>query len=92
MSPFFRPRERSRRVARATASTPLDGCWLDPRAIFRARVAVGRRARARAFGLRRDRAALFVGVARRAIDAVSGRARACDDLIRSQGCRVLEMS
>ena len=78
MSPLFVL--TSARVASSTlphASRARGCCWLDPRSIFRARVAEGRRAVACACAVCDEACAFRRRRASRGRRAVSGRARAC---------------
>lgn len=78
MSPFFVL--TSARVASSAlphASRARGCCWLDPRSIFRARVAEGRRAVACACAVCDEACAFRRRRASRGRRAVSGRARAC---------------
>ena len=86
MSPFFVL--TSARVASSAlphASRARGCCWLDPRSIFRARVAEGRRAVACACAVCDEACAFRRRRASRGRRAVSGRARACADRARP-GC------
>jgi len=90
MSPFFVL--TSARVASSAlphASRARGCCWLDPRSIFRARVAEGRRAVACACAVCDEACAFRRRRASRGRRAVSGRARACADRARlgCWGCR-----
>lgn len=80
MSPFFVL--TSARVASSAlphASRARGCCWLDPRSIFRSRVAEGRRAVACACAVCDEACAFRRRRASRGRRAVSGRARACAD-------------
>lgn len=86
MSPLFVL--TSARVASSAlphASRARGCCWLDPRSIFRARVAEGRRAVACACAVCDEACAFRRRRASRGRRAVSGRARACPDRGR-RGC------
>ena len=86
MSPFFVL--TSARVASSAlphASRARGCCWLDPRSIFRARVAEGRRAVAVACAVCDEACAFRRRRASRGRRAVSGRARACADRA-ARGC------
>ena len=85
MSPFFVL--TSARVASSAlphASRARGCCWLDPRSIFRARVAEGRRAVACACAVCDEACAFRRRRASRGRRAVSGRARAC--AAHARGC------
>ena len=87
MSPFFVL--TSARVASSAlphASRARGCCWLDPRSIFRARVAEGRRAVACACAVCDEACAFRRRRASRGRRAVSGRARACTPGARASGC------
>jgi len=92
MSPFFVL--TSARVASSAlphASRARGCCWLDPRSIFRARVAEGRRAVACACAVCDEACAFRRRRASRGRRAVSGRARACADRARLGCWRCREM-
>ena len=85
MSPFFVL--TSARVASSAlphASRARGCCWLDPRSIFRARVAEGRRAVSCACAVCDEACAFRRRRASRGRRAVSGRARACAE--PGRGC------
>ena len=87
MSPLFVL--TSARVASSAlphASRARGCCWLDPRSIFRARVAEGRRAVACACAVCDEACAFRRRRASRGRRAVSGRARACADRAGRLGC------